>query len=104
MRLDMEDLSLDEKIYLIGNSKKIITPIGSGVINILFKEQDLKSCIIMHPYYKELYDSTISKYIDPIFFSKTEIEGMDSNSMPFNLHYKVNIKEFKNFLLENEFI
>jgi len=49
-----ENLNIDEKIYLFMNAKLIIGSIGGGMANLLFSNKDVKSIIIVTPYFLDI--------------------------------------------------
>ena len=49
-----ENLNIDEKIYLFKNADIIIGSIGGGMANLLFSDKNVKSIILITPYFLDI--------------------------------------------------
>jgi len=49
-----ENLNIDEKIYLFSNAELVIGSIGGGMANLLFSNKNVKSFIIVTPYFLDI--------------------------------------------------
>ena len=94
-----ENLNTDEKIYLFSNAEIIIGSIGGGMSNLLFSNKNIKSIILVTPYFLDInyrfrysMENTNIQYIYDV---KTYLEY---NKIP--LYCRVKIIDVKSIYFE----
>ncbi len=94
-----ENLNSDEKIYLFTNAEKICGSIGGGMSNLLFSTKQIKSYVIVSPYFLEInYRFKYSlENTDIQYFHDTEVFKEKNSKYSFYVRVKIINRENEDY-------
>jgi hypothetical protein len=94
-----ENLNSDEKIYLFSNAEKICGSIGGGMSNLLFSKKQIKSYVIVSPYFLDInYRFKYSlENTDIQYFDETEVFKEPNSKYSFYVRVKIINRENEHY-------